>query len=146
MPESVVTLDMLIADGTYRIGSRPCGRFGTVRARWRNRQAGVTRNVDVETGLEDPRTTLRKVYQDEDEARRAADAAIRETKAGEGEMSLRLVGNPLARAEAPIIIQDVGLDIDGRWIATSVRHEWNFETGGATTEITAEFGADEGAG
>ena len=143
MPELVVTPDMLIADGGYRIGSRPRGRFGTVRARWRDRQAGMTRNVDVETGLEGPRKTLREVYQDEAEARRAADAAVREIKAGEGEMTLLMVGNPLARAEAPIMAQGVGLDIDGRWITTSVRHEWNFETGGATTEITAEFGADE---
>ena len=59
-------------------------------------------------------------------------------------MTLRLVGNPLARAEAPILVQGVGLSIDGRWIATSVRHEGSFEAGGATTEITAEFGADEG--
>ena len=143
MPELIVTRDMLIADGGYRIGSRPRGRFGTVRARWRDRQAGMTRNVDVETGLKGPRKTLREVCQDEAEARRAADAAVREIKAGEGEMALLLVGNPLARAEAPIVVQGVGLDIDGRWIATSVRHAWNFEAGGATTEITAEFGADD---
>lgn len=143
MPELVVTRDMLIADGGYRIGSRPRGRFGTVRARWRDRQAGATRSVDVETGLEGPRKTLREVYQDEDEARRAADAAVREVKAGEGEMTLLLVGSPLARAEAPIMVQGVGLDIDGRWIASGVRHHWNFEAQGATTEITAEFGADD---
>ncbi|MDQ7775401.1 MAG: hypothetical protein Q4615_05535 [Paracoccus aminovorans] len=86
---------------------------------------------------------LREVYQDEAEARRAADAAVREIKAGEGDMRLLLVGYPLARAEAPIVVEGVSLDLDGRWIATRVNHEWNFESGGATTEIIAEFGADD---
>lgn len=143
MPEVRVTPDMLADMDGYRIGSRPRGRFGEVRTRWRDRQAGVTRNVDVSTGLEGPRKTLREVYQDEAEARRAADAAAREIKAGEGDMRLLLVGYPMARAEAPIIIAGVSLDLDGRWIATRVNHEWNFEGGGATTEIIAEFGADD---
>ncbi|MFT4012752.1 MAG: hypothetical protein QM682_04985 [Paracoccus sp. (in: a-proteobacteria)] len=133
---------MLLDMDGYRIGARPRGRFGSVRTRWRDRRAGLTRNVDVSTGLEGPRKTLREVCQDEAEAHRAADAAVREIRAGEGDMRLLLVGDPIARAEAPIMIEGVGLDLDGRWIATRVSHEWNFESGGATTEILAEFGAD----
>lgn len=141
MPEVLVTADMLIAQDAYRIGSRPRGRFGSVRARWRDLKAGLTRSVVVETDLDGPQKTLREIYQDEADAQRAADAAAREVKAGEGAMTLRMVGTPLARAEAPILVQGVSLDIDARWIATRVNHDWNFESGGATTEITAEFGA-----
>ncbi|MBP8931271.1 MAG: hypothetical protein KBG46_08325 [Paracoccus sp.] len=143
MPAVAVHPDMLIAQDAYRIGSRPRGRFGSVRVRWRDRKAGLTRNVVVQTDLEGPQKTLREIYQDEADAQRAADAAVREIKAGEGAMTLRLVGTPLARAEAPIVVSGVSLDVDGRWIATRVSHEWNFEGGGATTEIVAEFGADE---
>lgn len=143
MPEVLVTANMLVAQDAYRIGSRPRGRFGSVRARWRDSKAGLTRSVLVDTGLDGPQKTLREVYQDEADARRAADATVREIKAGEGAMTLRMVGAPMARAEAPIVVQGVGLDIDGRWIATRVSHEWNFESGGATTEVTAEFGADD---
>ena len=143
MPEVRVTRDMLIAQDAYRIGSRPRGRFGSVRARWRDQKAGLTRPVIVQTDLEGPQKTLREIYQDEAEARRAAEAAVREVKAGEGDMTLKLVGVPIARAEAPIVIKGVGLDIDGRWIATRVNHDWNFESGGAITEIVAEFGADD---
>ncbi len=132
-----------VVTNRYRIGSRPRGRYGKVRARWRDRKADVTRNVDVETGLEGPRKTLREAYQDEAEARRAADAAAREVKGGEVEVTLQLVGNTLARAETPIVVQGVSLDLDGRWIASSVTHHWNFEAGGATTEIGAGTGLNE---
>lgn len=59
-------------------------------------------------------------------------------------MELTLIGNPLARAETPVEVSGVGLDIDGRWIATSITHEWAFNGGGATTTIRAEFGVDRG--
>lgn len=87
-----MTAEMLVDLDGYRIGSRLRGRFGVVRTRWRDRQAGLTRDVDVSTGLEGPRKTLREVYQDAAEARRAADAAVREIKAGEEDMRLLLVG------------------------------------------------------
>lgn len=143
MPELRVTRAMLLNQDAYRIGSRPRGRFTSVRARWRDHQSGITRAVVVQTGLEGPQKTLREIYQDEAEASRAAEAAAREIKAGEGAMSLTLVGEPLARAEGPIVVEGVSLDVDGRWIATRVRHVWNFESGGAVTEVTAEFGADD---
>lgn len=101
MPEVRVTADMLADMDGYRIGSRPrgrCGRFGSVRTRWRDRQAGLTRSVDVSTGLEGPRKTLRELCRAKAEARRAADAAVREIKAGEGDMRLLLVG---ARSPGP---------------------------------------------
>ena len=60
MPEVKVTADMLVDMDGYRIGSRPRGRFGSVRTRWRDRQAGLTRNVDVSTGLEGPRKTFER--------------------------------------------------------------------------------------
>jgi hypothetical protein len=58
-------------------------------------------------------------------------------------IAARVFGYPLARAEAPITIEGVSLDLNGRWIATLVNHDWSFESGGATTEIIAEFGADD---
>lgn len=58
----------------------------------------MTRNVDVSAGLEGQRKTLRDIHQDKTEARRAANVAVREIKAGEGDMPLLLVGYPLDRA------------------------------------------------
>ena len=121
-------------------------RYSEIRARWRDRSAGRTKLVSVKTGLEGPSTTLREVFQTEEEAKRAADATKRDMAAGEGEMELTLIGNLLARAETPVQVEGVGFDIDGRWIATSITHEWAFNGGGATTTIRAEFGADKGDG
>lgn len=144
MPRLLVTRPMLLVDRAYSIRHKPRVRYSEIRARWRDRPAGRTKSVSVKTGLEGPSTTLREVFQSEDEARRAADATKRDMAAGEGEMELTLIGNPLARAETPVEVSGVGLDIDGRWIATSITHEWAFNGGGATTTIRAEFGVDRG--
>ncbi|MDO5631151.1 MAG: contractile injection system protein, VgrG/Pvc8 family [Paracoccus sp. (in: a-proteobacteria)] len=142
MPALPVTPDMLITDRGYSIRLKPRARHSEIRARWRDRPAGRTKIVVLKTGLEGPSMTLREVFQSEPEAQKAADAAKRDMVAGEGEMELTLIGQPLARAEAPVQVSGVSLDVDGNWIATSVTHEWAFKGGGARTTIRAEFGAD----
>lgn len=89
------------------------------------------------------RKALREVFATEDEAKRAAEADKREMAAGEGELELLIVGNPLAGAEAPVSISGVGLDVDGEWLAKSVTHRWDFEQGGATTRIVCDLGAKD---
>ncbi len=146
MPPLVIARPMLLADRACSIRHKPRVRYSEIRARWRDRPAGRTKSVSVETGLEGPSTTLREVFQSEDEAKRTAEAAKRDIAAGEGEMELKLIGAPLARAETPVQVEGVSPDVDGRWLATSITHEWAFNGGGAATTIRAEFGVDNGNG
>lgn len=138
-----ITPDMLTADRGYSVRLKPRTRHSEIRARWRDRPAGRTKTVTLKTGLEGPSMTLREVCQSETEAQKAADAAKRDMVAGEGEVELMLVGQPLPRAEAPVRLQtSVWI-----WMAhgSPLRppHEWAFNGGAARTIIRAEFGADK---
>lgn len=144
LPTIIVNPMRLIDQSAYWVRIKPRSRFGKVIARWQDRGAGRTRKVTLETGREGPSTTLRETFQSEAEATKAADAKVKELRAGEGELSVTLVGDPKARAEAPILVLGVAPDADGEWIASAVRHVWDYaEGGGATTTIEAEFGMEE---
>lgn len=143
LPSLSITRPMLIADQAYSIRLKPRARHSEVEARWRDREAGRTKTFSLKTGQEGPSKTLREVFTSEDEAKRAAEAAKREMVAGEGELELTLVGNPLARAEAPVTVSGVSLDVDGDWLAKSVTHRWDFEQAGATTRVVCDLGAKD---
>ena len=137
MPPIFVTANKVIGDGGYRVGIKPRSRFGKVIARWHDAAAGRTRKVEREVADEGPSMTIREVFQNEADATKAA-----ELKAGEGELSVTMVGDPKARAEAPVTVLGVGEDADGApWIASRVTHLWDYgEDGGATTEVEADYG------
>ena len=113
-------------------------------AKWQDRGAGRVKSITVKAAEKGPSMTLREVFQSEPEAQKAAEAKVKELRAGEGELSLELVGDPKARAEAPIKVKGVAPDADGDWIASTVSHVWDYsDGGGATTTVQAEFGMDE---
>ena len=140
LPTLSITRPMLIADQAYSIRLKPRARHSEVKARWRDREAGLTKMFTLQTGQKGPSKTLREVFTNEDEAKRAAEAEKREMVAGEGELELLIVGNPRARAEAPVSIWGVSLDVDGDWLAKAVTHRWDYEQGGATTRIVCDLG------
>lgn len=141
LPTLTITRPMMIADEAYSLRLKPRTRHSEVKARWRDRAAGLTRVFTLQTGQEGPSKTLREVFADEAEAKRAAEAEKRAMVAGEGELDLLIVGSPAARAEAPVSVEGVGVDVDGKWLAKSVTHRWDFEGGGATTRIVCDLGA-----
>ncbi|MBI1495418.1 contractile injection system protein, VgrG/Pvc8 family [Halocynthiibacter styelae] len=144
LPAVQVTTDRLIADNAYSVNLKPRSRFSRIIANWEDAAAGRTRQAILELAVEGPSITLREVFQNEADAVKAAEARHKEVRAGEGEMTVELVGAPAARAEAPVQVLNVAPDLDGNWIAHSVTHVWDFgEEGGATTTIEAQFGMDE---
>ena len=123
---------------------KPRSRYSKVIAKWQDRGAGRTRQVTLKAAEKGPSMTLREVFQSEAEARKAAEAKVKELRAGEGELSCDMVGSPKARAEAPIKVLGVAPDADGDWIASTVTHVWDYsDGGGATTTVEAEFGMEE---
>ncbi|PIE13847.1 MAG: hypothetical protein CSA70_03785 [Rhodobacterales bacterium] len=144
LPTIRVYPDRLVSDTAYHVRLKPRSRYSEVIARWQDRAGGRTRREVIETGSEGPSMTLREVFQSQPEARKAGEAKVRELRAGEGELSVELVGDPKARAECPIIVEGVSVDADGDWIASRVTHFWDYaDGGGATTTVEAEFGMDE---
>ncbi|WP_299152013.1 phage tail tape measure protein [uncultured Tateyamaria sp.] len=125
---------------------KPRSRYSKVIANWQDRGSGTTKRVTVKAAEKGPSMTLREVYQDREDARKAADARVKELRAGEGELTLELIGDPHARAEAPLNITNVAPDVDGSWVASTVTHLWDYgEEGGAKTTVEAEFGQEEEA-
>ncbi len=145
LPPIYVTPDRLISDSAYYVRIKPRSRYSKVKAKWQDRAAGKTRQVALKAALKGPSMTLREVFQSEGDARKAAQAKVRELRAGEGELSLKMVGDPRARAEVPILGVGVSPDVDDHpWITSTVTHVWDYSDGGsATTIVEAEFGLEE---
>lgn len=146
LPPFYVTRDQMIADNAYTVRIKPRARHSVIIAKWHDTAAGRTNTVKFQTGGKGPSMTIRRLFQTEPEAYAAARAKARDLQAGEGEMSVTIIGTPHPRAETPITMQTGTPDLDGKWIASTVTHEWDFSTGGATTTIEAEFGMDEKGG
>ena len=145
MPTIHVTPGKVVGEGGYRVVIKPRSRFGKVIARWHDAASGRTRKVERKVEDEGPSMTIREVFQNRADATKAAEAKADELKAGEGELTVTMVGEPKARAEAPVQAIGVGEDADGGpWVSSRVTHLWEFgEDGGATTEVEADYGKGE---
>lgn len=144
MPTIHVNQTNLLSDGAYYVRLKPRSKYSKFIANWQDHATGTTKQVILKTGVKGPSFTLRDSFQNEAEARKAATAKQREMRAGEGELSVEILGDPTARAEAPIKVVGVAPDADGDWISSTVTHTWDFgENGGATTAVDAQFGMEE---
>lgn len=144
LPPIFVTKSKLVSDGAYSVRIKPRSRFSSFRALWEDKTSGTTKEVIVQGGEKGPSYTLRETFQSRGEAHKAATSKRNELRAGEGELSIEMIGEPSAVAEAPISVIDVSPDADGEWIASTVTHVWDFEEGGgATTTIEAQYGMDD---
>ena len=144
LPPLMIGKSDLVNDSAYSVTIRPRVRFGKIVAKWGDKAAGKTKEVSIETGKEGPSMTLREVFQSEVEAIKAADAKANEVKSGEGELSVDIIDNPLAKAEMPVILAGVAPDADRKWIIGSAEHIWDFEeSGGAITTLEAQYGKED---
>jgi len=144
MPTIIVTKGKLISDGAYYVRLKPRSRFSKVRALYEDTATRTTKEIVLQIGDEGPLMTLRNPFQSAIEARQACEAKRRELRAGEGELSFDMLGEPTARAEMPISVLNVALDADGDWISSNVTHRWDYsDGGGATTTVEAQFGMDD---
>jgi len=115
---------------------QPRPRHGRVVAKWFDRAAGKLKFETVSTGGKGPILSLPHTYRSQGEAKKAAEAegVARNRKTGSGRFTLP--GRPSAGAEADVIASGFRDDINGKWRAVTVTHE--FSRSGYTTEIEVE--------
>lgn len=108
---------------------------GTVVAYWHSKKQAKKKEVKVGEG--EPVRRLRHWYADEATAKAAAQAELDARKRGEQKLSLSLPGDPSYSAEAPLITTGFRPEVDGDWLASSVTHTLDKQTG-YSCQIEAE--------
>lgn len=118
--------------GSWKITGR--GKYGRVTAEWGERDTATTHKVTA--GDKEPELALRHRYTTEDEARRAAAAALQRSRRASGKINIELGGfwGDLM-AEATVDIQGVKPELTGEWLITRVQHR-------LTDTLTTSFDAE----
>lgn len=97
------------------------GKYASVEASWTDLGSGALIKVVVGKGT--PRRVLRHVHSSEDEARRAAQAALEGAARGAQSGRLSMAGFwPQVFAGARIAVADIRSELAGPWIVTRVSH------------------------
>lgn len=137
----VVTLADLV-EGTGRIRLSDRSQYKAVTASYQDREKA--RRVDVEEDSDAEGEAIYRLgepFADEKEARRAAKAKARDLKRNGGSFSCQIVGNPQARAGAPLTFSGVRSGADGMpFIIETARHA--FSKSGYTTFLDGKLQAD----
>ncbi|MBD8890886.1 contractile injection system protein, VgrG/Pvc8 family [Roseibium litorale] len=121
----------LITDYRWRGAKR--GEFKSVRAAWHDQKEAKKKYEEAGSGK--PQKTLKRTFPDQEAAKKAAEAELRET-ASTAEISLTLPGNPIIRAERPIFLPPIQPELVGQWIVTRAVHRCS-KSGGYTTDVEA---------
>jgi len=122
-----------LSDWSWKATSR--GRYGKVTARWTDRAGTTIHRLQV--GDAEPELELRHRYATEDEARRAARAALTRSVRASGRIDLRLARfNGALMAEMPIDLQGIKPELCGVWTIESVNHHLGPAT--LVTSLSAE--------
>lgn len=121
----------LLTDYTWRGAKR--GEFKSVRAAWHDQKEAKKKYEEAGSGK--PQKTLKRTFPDQDAAKKAAQAELKET-GSTAEISLTLPGNPIIRAERPILLPPIQPELAGQWIVTRAVHRCS-KTGGYVTEVEA---------
>ncbi|MCF6432593.1 contractile injection system protein, VgrG/Pvc8 family [Leisingera sp. MMG026] len=121
-----------IASGDWQINGR--GKYGCVIVEWTD--LGAAKVQTCKAGDKDPKLKLRHRYPSQEEAQRAADAALERTGRASGTISIRLGGfwGDLM-AEAKVNLTGIKPELEGEWLITSVTHTL---AGTLTTSFQAE--------
>lgn len=128
-----------IASGAWELTSR--GSYGRVSASFRDLGAGRKETVTV--GDQDPELVLRNTYAREEDAQRAAQAALDRGRRAGSSLSLQLGefrGDLVAGAQVSLSGLKSGLD--GTWFLSRVEHRLDREL---TTQLNAERSKTEDA-
>lgn len=119
----------------YRVVLADRPRYQSVRAYWWDAAAGE--RVAVTAGDSEPAYALRDNHADEAQARAAAQARLDALRREAASLTLRLApGRPTVTADSPLELVGFRGGVNGRWIATRVRHE--LTGGGYLTQAEAE--------
>jgi len=107
----------------WRVSIVERGAYASVKAKYRDK--AQSKEIEVNTGDEEPAYTIRKLFKDEAEATKAASAQLENFERGKSTVSLQLPGNPLFMAEAPLNLSGFRDGVNGAWIVETATHTFN---------------------
>ena len=122
---------LIIAPGinllTYQVTRKDKPKHAKVEASWFDRDKVERKKVEVQIprAVGDVAFMLREPFQNEAEAKDAAEAARSELERGEGSASFEIDGDPTVVAERPVMVRGVRPEVDGRWNPTTVEHRFS---------------------
>lgn len=121
-----------VAEGDWQLNGR--GRYGCVIVEWTDFDTAEVKTCKA--GNKDPKLKLRHRYLNQEEAQRAADAALERNARASGKIHIRLGGfwGDLM-AEAKVNLSGIKPELEGEWLITSVTHRLD---GTLTTSFSAE--------
>lgn len=110
----------IIISGNWRGSKRDV--YESVKASWHDQ--GEAKRVFETAGSGDPARTLKRVYPDKDQAKRAAESALKKAKASGEKATIAVPGNTLIRAERKLEIPVGAFEPEyaGSWIVETARH------------------------
>lgn len=114
----------------YTLANRD--NFRSVKACWHDHAAAARKKVAAGKGP--PVRKLRQVYANEQEAKAAATARLKEAKRGNDTVSAAMPGNALVIAEGRVLASGFRAGVDGLWSVTRVVHRLD-SAGGFSTEV-----------
>jgi len=109
----------------YTVTTKDKPKHAEVEASWFDRESAERKTLSVEVGSEGPKFLMRAPFQDEAEARLAAEAQAKTLQRGEASASFSIDGSPHARAEAYVYATNIRSIVDGKWRAVSVTHNFS---------------------
>ena len=113
-------------------------QFSRTRARWYDREQARFREEDVTIDQQTPAEQRRRITSgSQSAARQNAGSDGQESERRKGGGSVTLLGDPQARVESPLRIEDCRPGVDGEYKITSLTHNFS-KDGGYTTRV--QFG------
>ena len=112
--------------------------FKTVCASWFDYERAEEQEIYVSDGPRKPDENVLRLphlFNNESEAKKAAEAKYRATNREDESLSLTMIGNPDITAEGKIVLTNFRTGVDGRYIVRSATH--SFSRGGYQTTLSA---------
>lgn len=126
---------------SYRFSVNDRAKYGKVKAKWHDKSSGDRKDESADG--DDPSGAtyfLRHQFPDQDRAKAAAEAKLRELRRQEGDMSVEITGDPTVAAggTVSVVLRD---GTTGPWHMTTVTHSYSSE--GIRTKISGETKSGE---
>lgn len=98
-------------------------------------QAKAKRMVE-KAGSGDPKRTLNRTFATKDQAKKAAEAELKQGNASKDTMEIEMVGNPFLQAEDAFEMPSLEVEYQGKWSVQTVVNK--YDKSGYTTSLSLE--------
>ncbi|MDA5627765.1 MULTISPECIES: phage late control D family protein [Agrobacterium] len=124
-PLGIITISNGFNLLSYSVTEKDEPRHKEVEATYFDRKKNKREIVTVQTGMDGPKFLMRTPFQDEDEAKAAAESHAKELLRMRGDATFEIDGDPFAMAEAWAIVSGCRTRVDGVWWAKTVTHQFS---------------------